>query len=81
MIKSNLTHLMNERGYSIRLLAAYTNLSIQTIQRARSDHIAECQLKTLQNIANVLNLPVSSLFEVTEHSDVHLLPRKHPRRS
>ncbi|MBQ4133105.1 MAG: helix-turn-helix transcriptional regulator [Desulfovibrionaceae bacterium] len=74
VIKSNLMQLMKERGYSIRLLAACTRLSVQTIQRARSSHISECRLKTLQTIANVLNLPVGALFEVNGQSDAHLLP-------
>ena len=74
VIKSNLIKLMSERGYSIRMLATYANLSVQTIQRARCKQIAECKLSTLNAIADVLNLPISSLFEESEKVNVYSLP-------
>lgn len=74
MIQSNLTKLMAERGYSIRMLASCANLSVQTIQRARCKQIAECKLSTLNAIAAVLNLPICSLFEEDEEADVYSLP-------
>lgn len=63
MIKSNIRELMESNGYSIRRLAAHTQLSVQTIQRARDKSITECKLSTLNTIAKALRQPISSLFD------------------
>jgi len=73
-IKSKVKELMSERGYSIRMLAAQAQLSVQTVQRARSAQISECRLCTLHAIASALNLPVSSLFEEIRPAKLQLLP-------
>lgn len=63
MITSKLKEIMLNEGISIRTLALRSNLSIQTIHRARSASIAECRLCTLRCIAEALQRPISSLFE------------------
>lgn len=62
MITSNVKKLMDEKGIRIRQLVALSGLSDKTILRARSGHIVECRLYTLQTIAKFLECKVKDLF-------------------
>ncbi len=63
MVTSNIRHIMERKGIGIRALAERAGLSDKTILRARSCHIVECRIYTLQAIAQALNCRVKDLFE------------------
>ena len=63
MITSNLRKIMEEKDVKIRELATMSGLADKTILRARSEHITECRLYTLQVIAKALGCSVKDLFE------------------
>ncbi len=62
MITSNVKKIMDEKKITIRGLVALSGLSDKTILRARSEHIVECRLYTLQIIARYLECNVKDLF-------------------
>ena len=62
MITSNVKKHMDDRKVTIRGLVAMSGLSDKTILRARSEHIVECRLYTLQTIAMHLECKVKDLF-------------------
>ncbi len=66
MITSNVKKIMDAKGIRIRSLVALSGLSDKTILRARSEHIVECRLYTLQTIAKFLGCPVKDLFDETK---------------
>ena len=63
MITSNVKKIMDDKGVTIRGLVALSGLSDKTILRARSEHIIECRLYTLQTIAKFLECNIKDLFE------------------
>lgn len=63
MITSNVKKLMDERGITIRAMVALSGLSDKTILRARTEHIIECRMYTLQTLAKCLGCSVKALFE------------------
>ena len=63
MITSNVRKMMEEKGVTIRGLSTMTRLSAGTILRARSEHIIECRLYTLQTLAKFLECKVKDLFD------------------
>lgn len=69
MITSNLPKIMKEKKMTARAIIAVTNLSPNTLTKARSDSgISECRLSTLKRIAEPLGVKVKDLFEeVTSH--------------
>lgn len=63
MITSNVKKIMDDKGITIRAMVALSGLSDKTILRARSEHIVECRLYTLQSLAKCLGCSVKKLFE------------------
>ncbi len=66
MITSNVKKIMDAKKITIRALVAMSRLSDKTILRARSEHIVECRLYTLQTIAGHLGCRVKDLFSEKE---------------
>lgn len=63
MVASNVKKLMEEKGVTIRGMAAKTLLADMTIIRARGDKITQCKLETLQIIAKHLKCKIKDLFD------------------
>lgn len=64
MPKSRVKALMKEQGFTVRALAAQTDLTEQTIMKARSDDkVLTCRMNTLAKIAKTLGVEVDELFE------------------
>ena len=63
MLKSNLKKIMEEKGETIRGLAAKAKVSDRTILSARGDDISKCRLYTLEAIARCLGCKVKDLFD------------------
>lgn len=62
MVCSNVKQLMQEKNKSIRGLATELQLAQRTILRARGPLIRQCQLATLEKIANALGVKVADLY-------------------
>ena len=64
MFHSNIKEIMGRKGITLRKLVELSEVSKQTIVKARSDSgISECRLSTLGRIANALEVPLKDLFE------------------
>ena len=63
MLTSNVKRIMQEKGVTIRAMSESTGLSLETISRARKEHISLCRLNTLEIIASYLRCKVKDLFE------------------
>ncbi len=63
MLTSNVKKIMEKRGVTIRAMSEATGLSLETISRARKDHICLCRLNTLAIAAKFLECKVKDLFE------------------
>lgn len=64
MPKSHVKSLMEAKGLTVRALAARTNLTEQTIMKARNDDkILTCRMNTLAKIASALGVELDDLFE------------------
>ncbi|HBV41717.1 helix-turn-helix domain-containing protein [Thomasclavelia cocleata] len=62
-IKSNLISIMEKKSIGYEELQYLSNTSPDTVARARDDRISTCQLKTLEKLANALDVSVHDLFE------------------
>ena len=62
-IKSNLISIMEKKSIGYEELQYLSNTSPDTVAIARDDRISSCQLKTLEKIANALDVSVHDLFE------------------
>lgn len=63
MIISNVKKIMETRKITIRALMEQTSLADKTILRARSRHINECRLYTLEAIARALGCTTKDLYD------------------
>lgn len=61
-MQSNLVHLMERRGLTIRALAEQTGVSSATIQKARDSRIEQCRVGSLKKIADALGVNIQDLF-------------------
>lgn len=64
MLASRVKIIIEEKGMTIRDVVALTGLSSRTILKARST-ISDCQLSTLERLADALKTAVKDFFEET----------------
>lgn len=63
MIISNIKQIMNQKKITIRALCSTTDLSLETICRARDERFVTCTVVTLEAIAKALGVKVKDLFD------------------
>ena len=64
MFQSNVKQIMERKGITLRKLAELSEVSKQTIVKARSGSgISECRLSTLGRVAKALEVGTKELYE------------------
>lgn len=69
MIASNVKQIMEKKKKTICGLANELQISDRTIKRARGPLISQCQLGTLEKIANALGVRLHDLYRVEKEAN------------
>lgn len=63
MIRSNLKEIMEKKKITLKAMVEHTGLAEMTLIRARRDQISQCQLCTLEVMAQYLGCKTKDLYE------------------